>query len=560
MVGADIMRNLLCVTCVKGHIIEGKRHIERTQEEQEMSTKVKYGDSLESLEEECSCCICLEYFTDPVSLYCGHVGCRNCLEAVLQPNLGQSRSTPPTITCPICRSVHFFKGRKTLNSLPTCYKTIEKLHLLRSIGGVKQGDGEKVVQQHCPNCPFNFREGYRGILEYKCIACDKAFCFNCIVDHENKHSDHFVAGCKKYATREMIVCYDHGFCFRYYCRLCRKMICSECLFQEHKGHWIISAKDAKDLVEDDTMEYLRSMIHLDGGFRGVIDGALCLELQKVENKRKTMAEEFKRRKAKILSLVISALDEAEEVIFEATKARITDAITNKKRAINEKQDMLTSWNRSIVESKAKMNDIDFLAKMVHLKASMSKENILDDLRDKPDFNFKLDLTDMKITDEIISSLSTSLGGVSLSSSRGTEIVHGQIAQANIKKIKGQDGSQLKNQLCALGVVQRDTSMNQAKGGHQSPLGAGNFTNSSSASTSSQHNGAKPRQNGSNAGWASQNANGRSQASNYSPIPNSSQGMGYNYSNTGTGINVATKSNFSAFFVRNFQTDGVKWVG
>ena len=516
-----------------------------------MSSKAKYGDSLESLEEECSCCICLEYFTDPVSLHCGHVGCRNCLEAVFQPNLGQSRSAP-TITCPICRSVHFFKGRKTLNSMPTCYETVKKLHLLSSLGGGKQGDEEKVVEQHCPNCPFNIRGGYPGILEYKCIACDKAFCFNCVVDHENKHSDHFVVGFKKYAAREMIICYDHGFCFRYYCRLCCKMICSECLFQEHRGHWIISAKDAKDFVEDDAMEHLRSMISLNGGFRGVIDGALSLELQKVESKRKTMAEEFKRRKTKVLSWVISALDKAEETIFEATKSRITDTFTSKKREINAKQEKLTSLNKSIVESKAKMNDIDFLAKMIHLKASMRKENVLDDLRDKVDFNFKLDLTEMNITDEIISSLSTSLGDVSLSSSRGTEIVCGQIAQASIRTIKGQDGSQLKNQLCALGVIQRDAPMNQAQRGQQSLLGAGSFTNSSSTSTLNQHNGAKPRQNGSNAGWASQNANGGYEASNYSPMPNSSQRMGYNYSNIGTGINIVAKSIFSVFFCQKFS--------
>eukprot|EP00112_Aurelia_sp_Birch-Aquarium-sp1_P023588 Seg708.14 transcript_id=Seg708.14/GoldUCD/mRNA.D3Y31 product="hypothetical protein" protein_id=Seg708.14/GoldUCD/D3Y31 len=331
------------------------------------------------------------------------------------------------------------------------------------------------------------------------------------------------------------------------------MICSDCLLTGHKGHCITSAKEAKNWVEDDAMAYLRSKIIVNRGFPGALDTALHGELQKVEDKKKTMAEEIIGRKAKILSLVISTLDKAEEMMFEAAKSRITETIKNKKRETTSEQQKLTALNRSIAEYKAEMNDIDFLAKMIHLKASMSEEDVSEDLRDKLDFNFKLDLTDMNITDEIISLLLTSLGDVSLSSSKGTEIVRGKIAQASIRKIRQQDGSQLRDQLCTLGLIQRDTSTSQAQGGQQRnrpPMGAGIFTISSSTTSSNQHNGAKPRQNSNNGGWASQNASGRNQASNYSPMPvlrtqlNSNQGMGYNNAGTGYVLGYGNANNSS----------------
>ncbi|CAM4653499.1 unnamed protein product, partial [Lepidochelys olivacea] len=51
---------------------------------------------VESLQEEATCPICLEYFTDPVTLECGHNLCRACIAQCWEgPNTAAS--------CPQCR-------------------------------------------------------------------------------------------------------------------------------------------------------------------------------------------------------------------------------------------------------------------------------------------------------------------------------------------------------------------------------------------------------------------------------------------------------------------------
>ncbi len=44
---------------------------------------------------ELNCIICFEYFTDPVTLYCGHTFCKNCIVETV------SR----THKCPICSNI-----------------------------------------------------------------------------------------------------------------------------------------------------------------------------------------------------------------------------------------------------------------------------------------------------------------------------------------------------------------------------------------------------------------------------------------------------------------------
>ncbi|CAM4655719.1 unnamed protein product [Caretta caretta] len=51
---------------------------------------------VESLQEEATCPVCLEYFTDPVTLECGHNFCRACI--------AQCWEGPDTAaSCPQCR-------------------------------------------------------------------------------------------------------------------------------------------------------------------------------------------------------------------------------------------------------------------------------------------------------------------------------------------------------------------------------------------------------------------------------------------------------------------------
>ncbi|KAM8968406.1 E3 ubiquitin-protein ligase TRIM17 [Sarcophilus harrisii] len=83
---------------------------------------------IESFKTELTCSICLDYFTDPVTVKCSHNFCRECL-------LQCMRGAGDTLTCPECRQLIQISNlvpNLNLQKLSMAGKTIGP-HLLQSI-------------------------------------------------------------------------------------------------------------------------------------------------------------------------------------------------------------------------------------------------------------------------------------------------------------------------------------------------------------------------------------------------------------------------------------------
>lgn len=59
------------------------------------------------LQEEATCSICLDYFTDPVMTACGHNFCRECIQLTWEKSKGKKgrRKRRGTFPCPECREL-----------------------------------------------------------------------------------------------------------------------------------------------------------------------------------------------------------------------------------------------------------------------------------------------------------------------------------------------------------------------------------------------------------------------------------------------------------------------
>ncbi|XP_072273784.1 uncharacterized protein [Pyxicephalus adspersus] len=93
---------------------------------------------MQSMKEELTCPICLNIFTDPVVLQCGHCFCLNCIQAVLD-----TKSQSKLYTCPECRRKYskrplLWKNRK-LQNIVECFKSMQ----------CKKEGGES-AHQDCP--------------------------------------------------------------------------------------------------------------------------------------------------------------------------------------------------------------------------------------------------------------------------------------------------------------------------------------------------------------------------------------------------------------------------
>ncbi|XP_078497792.1 E3 ubiquitin-protein ligase TRIM39-like isoform X2 [Lissotriton helveticus] len=97
-----------------------------------MAAAAQLGD----LQEEATCSICLDYFTDPVMIDCGHNFCRSC---ITQSWGGGGGNFP----CPECRETSSGKNLRPNRQLRNVVETLKQLHL----SPVKP-PGENLCEKH----------------------------------------------------------------------------------------------------------------------------------------------------------------------------------------------------------------------------------------------------------------------------------------------------------------------------------------------------------------------------------------------------------------------------
>ncbi|XP_029448597.1 E3 ubiquitin-protein ligase TRIM41-like [Rhinatrema bivittatum] len=109
----------------------------------------------ESLRDEASCPICLDYFTDPVTLDCGHNFCRSCITQTWE---GRDTNLP----CPQCRKTFQQRNLRTNRKLANVTEMVKKL----SESSVRQKE-ENLCEEHEEKLKLFCEEDQRPI----CVIC-----------------------------------------------------------------------------------------------------------------------------------------------------------------------------------------------------------------------------------------------------------------------------------------------------------------------------------------------------------------------------------------------------
>ncbi|XP_029770071.1 zinc finger protein RFP-like, partial [Terrapene carolina triunguis] len=114
---------------------------------------------VESLQEEAKCPVCLEYFTEPVTLECGHNFCRACIS-----QCWEGSDTAPS--CPQCRETVQQRNLRPNRQLANVLEIAKRL----SLQAAKGAGGDGVCERHQEALKLFCEEDQTPI----CVVCDRS--------------------------------------------------------------------------------------------------------------------------------------------------------------------------------------------------------------------------------------------------------------------------------------------------------------------------------------------------------------------------------------------------
>ncbi|XP_040203091.1 E3 ubiquitin/ISG15 ligase TRIM25-like [Rana temporaria] len=176
------------------------------------------------LRAELKCSVCLNIYTDPVTLRCGHNFCRVCIDRVLDTQEGSG-----DFFCPLCRKR--FRSRPALQRNTT-------LHNIAETFLSPQPDPEEsgVFCTYCVESPVP--------AVRSCLLCEVSLCDKHLRVHK-KSPEHVL--CDPTLSMESRKCSVRKKILEYYCTEDETCVCVTCsLAGEHRRHQVESLDEASE--------------------------------------------------------------------------------------------------------------------------------------------------------------------------------------------------------------------------------------------------------------------------------------------------------------------------
>ena len=283
----------------------------------EMATKPSssFSPGLLKLEEQLTCPVCLELYTNPKTLPCLHSFCEACIERFPQDKEGETYY----LFCPICRHRTELPGGGA-GAFPAAFtlKNLKEVHSQMK----KASDPQQVTS--CDNCTTaNATRCCKDCSKFLCQKCIDAhkmwapFANHQLMDLSDVEGSTFqLPSAKQEVT---FTCSSHGKPLVIFCETCDEVICQHCTFRIHRDH-------EYDLVIDSYPKHYKKLEECLSPVKGKMD-----DVKKVLSKLAEREGEISKRREGILREIhemveemIAALRESERKLSEEAK-RVTDA-------------------------------------------------------------------------------------------------------------------------------------------------------------------------------------------------------------------------------------------
>ncbi|XP_028261627.1 E3 ubiquitin/ISG15 ligase TRIM25-like isoform X2 [Parambassis ranga] len=203
------------------------------QEDQEQQQQ-QHGVQLDH--DQFCCSVCLDLLKDPVTIYCGHNYCRNCIEGCWD----REDEEDGEVSCPQCRET--FRPRPVLRRNNLLAEVVEKVKRMGPAAPACAGPAD---------VPCDFCSGPSpDKATMTCLTCFASYCPSHLEPHYS------IPALKKHrlvavtAPIQEKMCTKHNKLMEVYCLQDQQLICSFCTANEHKHHKCVPVAVLKDKTKN----------------------------------------------------------------------------------------------------------------------------------------------------------------------------------------------------------------------------------------------------------------------------------------------------------------------
>ncbi|XP_056243151.1 zinc finger protein RFP-like [Seriola aureovittata] len=304
-------------------------------------------------EDQFLCSICLDVFTDPVTLSCGHNFCNKCITEHWDVNVPNQ--------CPNCNKVFYIRPELRVNTFIS-----EMAAQFRQSVQQKTSSSSSEQQAAKPGeVPCDVCTGTKLKALKSCLVCLASYCETHLEPHLT------MSGLKRHQLIDPVenlegrVCTNHDKLLELFCKTDQVCVCMLCTYSDHKAHDVVPLKEEYEGKKAELKE-------------------TEAEIQQMIQKRRLKLQEIKRSVE--LSKERADRETAEGVqAFTALKESVERGQAEFIRTIKEKQrrrekqaeDFIKELEQEISELKKRSSEVEQLSVSedhLHLIQSFSSLN------------------------------------------------------------------------------------------------------------------------------------------------------------------------------------------
>ena len=278
--------------------------------------------ALQKLNEQLTCAVCLEPYTDPKLLQCFHVFCENCLK----PRVAHDNPQGQVVECPNCRQLTSLPQ----NGVPGLQGAVVLHHLLHARDILKRGSapsetkcdkcGKREPSCFCQTCGFVCEVCEQVHTEWKELFSHKIISLKSLTED----SSNVVLPVKK-----PLQCSNHpGSELDLYCETCEVMICRDCILKVHHDHQYDVLEDAFPKHKDEIVAALQPVEQQLASVDKALEG-LDTRCGQITDQRQTIETDIKRRFHQLHKALAARQEELTTQLDEMAQQKLKSLATQR---------------------------------------------------------------------------------------------------------------------------------------------------------------------------------------------------------------------------------------